>query len=433
MLSDQQRLLALKIIRLKGKLTLGIGIVIALAMIAIRLLFTEGFNEFKAELNIISKESKWSYNKSYDKLSRVYQRTGGATWEEFASLYNVSNAIEQVDTAHQLFYLRKETSYNRYNTDYISCCYEAARIKVKNEQVLDEFSELKNELNEDYSSVRHLLNNSTVDKALSWSSIEDCQRFFPELQMASIRYDVIKDIKFILNNMNLKFNEAASRNGLALQEFNKQLNSSLSSSSYSIRSSVRASMASADNFLSNEEQAHVVNTNTLGEYRFAISTLNFNQSQFDLQLSNAFNQAYQNNSLSTGSKPYYRCFGSNNSCSGWSCSQIKVNAGNRDVVTLIKNRSDRVVRHAYIKAYGSYTFEIPDGTYKVIFYSGNGWNPQKVVINNECGPLRGGFVSGSAFTKDDYLSLYSQIMTYTLSYQTNGNFSPVGSSAQEAF
>lgn len=418
---------------MQAKLAVWTSVVIAVAMIIIRVAFSSGLNEFESELIALSNKSKLSYNQIYQERSSAFKNTGGESWEEFLSIYNSLDGIEQVDTVYRLLYLKKELTYDKYNPNYISCCQSAAFVSLENKKVLAEFSTIKSNLNEEYSEVSHLLNYSTVEKALKWSPSGDCQRFFPELQMASIRYDVIKDIKFILNNMKLKFNEAESRNDLARQEFNKQLNSSLSSSGYSIRSSVRASMANADNFLSNQEQAHVVNTNTLGEYRFTISTLNFNQSQFDLQLSNAFNQAYQNNSLSTGSKPYYRCFGSNNSCSGWSCSQIKVNAGNRDVVTLIKNRSDRVVRHAYIKAYGSYTFEIPDGTYKVIFYSGNGWNPQKVVINNECGPLRGGFVSGSAFTKDDYLSLYSQIMTYTLSYQTNGNFSPVGSSAQEAF
>ena len=206
-------------------MALGIGIVIAIAMIAIRLFFTHGFNEFKTELTILSDNSERSYNQFYDELSKVYQRTGGATWEEFASLYNVSDAIEQVDTAHQLFYLKKETSYNLYNTDYILCCYEAARIKVKNEKVLDEFSELKNALNEDYSSVRHLLNNSTVDKALSWSSIGDCQMFFPFVKVAAIRDDVSNDLKKILGEMSTRIQSIESYNDAVRKEYDKQLRS----------------------------------------------------------------------------------------------------------------------------------------------------------------------------------------------------------------
>ena len=336
-------------------------------MIAIRLFFIDGFNEFKTELTILSDNSERSYNQFYDELSKVYQRTGGATWEEFALLYNVSDAIEQVDTAHQLFYLKKETSYNLYNTDYILCCYEAARIKVKNEKVLDEFSELKNALNEDYSSVRHLLNNSTVDKALSWSSIGDCQMFFPFLEVAAIRDDVSNDLKKILGEMSTRIQSIESYNDAVRKEYDKQLRSAISNVGYSIRTSVESSMGGAQEFLYSEEQEHLVQTNTLGNYGYTTTRLKFNQDQFDSKLLDAFNEAYENNSLSTGSKPYYRCFGSNNSCSSWSCSEVKVNAGSRDVVTLIKNRSDRVVRHAYIRAYGSYTFEIPDNFDRLSF------------------------------------------------------------------
>lgn len=402
-------------------------------MIAIRLLFIDGFNEFKVDLINISDNSKRSYNQAYTELSKVYQRNGGAAWEEFASLYNVSNAIEQVDTAHQLLYLRKETSYNLYNTNYISCCYEAARIKVQNEQTINEFSELKNELNEDYSSVRHLLNNSTIDKALSWSSIGECQMFFPNLEVASIRDDVSDDIKKILGDMSTRMQSIESYNYEVRKEYDKQLRSAISNVSYSIRTSVESSMGGSREFLKSEQQENLVQTNTLGNYSYTTTRLQFNQDQFDSKLLDAFNEAYKSNSLSTGAKPYYKCFGSYNSCSDWSCSQIKVNAGSRDVVALVKNRSDRVIRHAYIRSYSSYLFDIPNGTYKVIFYSGKGWNPEKIVIHNECGPLRGGFVSMPSFTKDENLSIYGQIMTYTLSYQTNGNFTPAGSSAQEAF
>ena len=418
---------------MKGKVAIGIGIVIAIAMIAIRLVFAHGAGELETELNIISENSRRSYNQFYDELSKVYQRNGGATWEEFVSLYNGLNAIEQVDTVHQLLYLKKVTSYNVYNTDYILCCYEAARTKVKNEEVLADFSEFKDRINNEYSSIRSQLNSSTIDKALSWSKIGECEGHFPNVEIASIRQDVIEDIEQILNRMLLTAYKTELVNDAVQMEFDEQIASALSRTSYSIRSNVKASLGGVAEYLDSEEQVHYVETKTLGNYRYTTTRLKFNQDQFDSKLLDAFNEAYESNSLSTGAKPYYRCFGSYNSCSDWSCSQIKINAGSRDVVTLVKNRSDKVIRHAYIRSYSSYLFDIPNGTYKVIFYSGKGWNPEKVVINNECGPLRGGFVSMPSFTKDENLSIYGQIMTYTLSYQTNGNFTPAGSSAQEAF
>jgi hypothetical protein len=47
--------------------------------------------------------------------------------------------------------------------------------------------------------------------------------------------------------------------------------------------------------------------------------------------------------------------------------------------------------------------------------------------------LHGGFVSGEDVTKDDYISLYSQQMTYELILQQNGNLSTKPSSKDEAF
>ena len=53
--------------------------------------------------------------------------------------------------------------------------------------------------------------------------------------------------------------------------------------------------------------------------------------------------------------------------------------------------------------------------------------------STSCGNLHGGFVSGEDVTKDDYISLYSQQMTYELILQQNGNLSTKPSSKDEAF
>ena len=164
---------------MKGKAAIVIGVILAIALIAIRLVFTAGVSKFENGLNSISDKSKRSYNKFYNKLSTVYRGTGGDAWDEFVFLYNRLDAVEQVDTVYRFLYLKKEFTYNKYNTYYIKCCREAALVRLKNEKILDEFSEFKNELNEEFSSVRNLLNNSTIDKALSWSSMGDCHRFFP--------------------------------------------------------------------------------------------------------------------------------------------------------------------------------------------------------------------------------------------------------------
>lgn len=142
---------------------------------------------------------------------------------------------------------------------------------------------------------------------------------------------------------------------------------------------------------------------------------------------------YINNSLRTGSTPYAYCYGGNQSCSSRGCSKIRVKiAYNSDVIVTIK-KNDKVYRHGYISSGGSYTFEMPNGTYQIFFYYGTGWNPKKEMAQISCGTLKGGFISGENFGKDDSQTLNNEILEYELILQENGNFSTRPSDSDEAF
>lgn len=135
---------------------------------------------------------------------------------------------------------------------------------------------------------------------------------------------------------------------------------------------------------------------------------------------------FYNNSLSTGSAPY-----TNNGPSAYNESEISVSTSsesNCDVVVIVK-RGDKIARNAYIKAGGSYTFNVPNGTYQVFFYGGKGWNPNKSMP----GGMKGGFVANESFSKDSPVNLNYQGLTYELILQPNGNFSTQQSSANEIF
>lgn len=141
---------------------------------------------------------------------------------------------------------------------------------------------------------------------------------------------------------------------------------------------------------------------------------------------------YINNYLTTGRKPWKNCFGSSNSCSGYSCSEIQVKASyNSDVIVTIK-RNGKVFRHGYIRRGDTYTFKLPDGTYQPFFYYGRGWNPNKEMPSATCSSLKGGFIEGENFDKDYPQELRGQILSYELILQENGNFSTKPSSAREA-
>lgn len=134
---------------------------------------------------------------------------------------------------------------------------------------------------------------------------------------------------------------------------------------------------------------------------------------------------YLDKSLSTGSVPY--------SCKNLKGEESTISvrtsgSSECDVVVIIKT-GDTMVRNAYIKAGGSYTFNLPNGYYQVFFYGGKGWNPNKTMPNG----LDGGFVANESYSKDEPVSLEYQGLEYELSPQQNGNFTTEQSSASEIF
>ena len=104
--------------------------------------------------------------------------------------------------------------------------------------------------------------------------------------------------------------------------------------------------------------------------------------------------------------------------------------GVKSVVTIKKE--DKVVRHAYICAGSSYTFELPNGTYQPFFYYGKGWNTEKEMKRADGTIILGGFVANESFGKDDPQSLNNNILEYQLILQQDGNFSTRPSNSMEA-
>ena len=134
----------------------------------------------------------------------------------------------------------------------------------------------------------------------------------------------------------------------------------------------------------------------------------------------------------TGATPWENCYGKNASCEYVGCSDIRVNTSSNSSIVAIVKKYGKVVKHAYISAGSSYTFQVPDGTYQVFFYYGSEWDRNKSMNSKDCYTLRGGFKSKESVSKTERITLKGQIMTYTLTYTTSGNFSPKSSSLEEA-
>lgn len=141
----------------------------------------------------------------------------------------------------------------------------------------------------------------------------------------------------------------------------------------------------------------------------------------------------------TGATPWENCFGINASCNTYpkdgylvGCSEIKVSTSSLSPVVAIVKKHGKVLKHAYISAGTSYSFEVPDGTYQVFFYYGRKWNSRKKMNSDECSRVYGGFTENESVSKDNPITLNGHIMEYTLTSVSNGNFSPKSSNLEEA-
>ena len=137
-------------------------------------------------------------------------------------------------------------------------------------------------------------------------------------------------------------------------------------------------------------------------------------------------ELYGDNHLKTGSKPYSSYFGKAKTGNNY----IKFNtSGYNDYVIIVKRSSDsKYVNHIYIKGGENATLYLPDGHYYIYFYSGKGWNPNKVKGN-----LTGGFVSNESEQKDGPVDLFSAWGEYTLYPVQNGNLTLQAASSDEMF
>lgn len=138
------------------------------------------------------------------------------------------------------------------------------------------------------------------------------------------------------------------------------------------------------------------------------------------------------NAQFTSATPWENCYGKNASCKYVGCSDIKINTSSSSAIVAIVKKNGNVVKHAYIAPSSNYTFELLDGIYQVFFYYGSVWDSNKVMKSSNCSSIRGGFKTQESVSKGDPITLKGNIMEYTLTRSTLGNFSPKSSNLDEA-
>lgn len=420
---------------MKNKVLIGIVVLLILLLISVRYIFKNQFDEFKISVQEYENEQLGKFEQEKEK--KIVQFSEEGLSNLFNQYFDETKSIIEKDTAFSFLYLSGNVKYKIGQLEYLDCLHKKCVVEKQNEATQIQIDKREKELERKFGNTFTTWYPKLKDEKLlqKTNELDNCSNFFTDLSKISFDETIWKEFEKFMTTYENEIKSAQTQSKQAETQFSNNV----SSTKNSLRSGVidyfntRLSNNKSQ-ILTTETENKTFNSPKLGVINYNVTKTSFNKQAFNSVADDAFEEQWKYNSLSTGATPYSSCYGSSNYCNSYGCSQIKViTGGSGDVLVSIKNRNGNVVRHAYIKGRYSYTFNVPDGSYQVFFYSGTGWNPNKQMPSSSCSSLRGGFVSNEEVTKDNYISLYNQIMTYELILQQRGNFSTKPSSKSEAF
>ncbi|MEI6265919.1 MAG: hypothetical protein WCP74_12535 [Sphingobacteriia bacterium] len=421
---------------MKNKILIIIAILLILLLVTVRYQFNKRFEVFKTSVSLYETTQLENFRKEKENHVAYLSSGDKKIYQLFTEQFDESKSMSNRDTTFSFLYLSGSVKYKFPSLKYINCLNSKCLIDKQNEinqkLIVIKETEFKNKFGESFSLWYPKLKEEKLLKKTNKSG--DCSGFFPNLNEISFDANVWQDFE----NFLIAYNSEARASQIQNKQIENQYSSNVAATKRQLKSGV---MDYFNDKLSNRKSqilTYVTETKTYSSPSLGLITYSSSKAKFDKQIfqnvaDEAFEEQWKYNSLSTGAMPYSYCYGASNYCGSYSCSKISVRTGGADVLVTVKDGSGDVVRHAYINGGYSFTFNVPDGQYQVFFYSGTGWNPNKFMTSTSCGTLHGGFVLDEDVTKDNYISLYSQIMTYELIMQENGNLSTKPSSKDEAF
>lgn len=296
---------------------------------------------------------------------------------------------------------------------------------------------LNEKADEDFDRLTKQLEQVHGDRVQEWIQKLGRTRFlrFKNTQAyCDTRHYIIDSLRFAdLDRFLIEYDHAKNSveadNTTILDDYNHEIDLQERNLSENERKTFRDQLA-RNNAIKDGKRKFEFTGDHLGQFEYVIPGKVIDQQVIEDALNYVFEEKYKNHSLNHGDMPYGYCYGTRNSGS----SGVRLNAGNSDVLLMIKDSRDHVIRHVYVRANRSYTLYLPNGYYSVYFYSGKGWNPKKKMKATYCGDIIGGFLFYEDIQKDpDRLYLHNQIMEYTLRQVVGGNFSTANANPIEAF
>lgn len=384
----------------------------------------------KNEIEVIEKEKRSFLETEKKKVFNELKSRDEEFAKVFNEVYSTEDAVLIRDTNINLFVYSEVLLITYYDPTYINCVANFSENKIINTRLENHknalLDSIHNKHGEKSNTWIYKMKNES-ERFLDKTENENCQWFFPNDYRYSLKTKSFTELDEFL----LKIEDHKTKNVLLGIQNGKDFNTNLNKARRSLNSEGKQIFDEKMNTESYTiDQNYSYHGNSLGEIKYNLPQEKYREDLLVKTLEFAESEQYRNNSLYNGAMPYSYCYGSTN----YGNSSVRVNAGSGDVLVMIKNSNDVVVRHAYIKANRSYTLNVSNGNYYVYFYYGKGWNPTKFMKNTTCGTLKGGFHSNEIVQKDpSLLRVNNQIMTYTLTEQLNGNFSTSSSNKMEAF
>jgi hypothetical protein len=420
---------------MKNTILIALAVVLLLLVIVVRYVYKQNFETFKTSVAHYESGQLEKFNKAKEKKFANIQIENPKIFQLFKSQFDERKALIQRDSTYSILYLSGSVKYSSPSFQYFDCLQNKCIVDMQNDStqqlIIIREKELQRKFGETFTLWYPKLKDKILNKKIDKSA--DCNTFYTGLFQISYDQTAWNDFENFMSTYTSEIKKSQIQNSNVEQ----QLKTKYNNTSHQFNNNALAYFKlRLDNELSQiitkDSLPAFYSTVSLGSITYYLIRKKFNQSAYQSIEDDAFTEQWKFNSLATGAMPYSYCYGSSNYCGSY-CSEIQVRTGGSDVLVTIKDYSGDVYRHAYIKSGRSFTFNVPDGQYQVFFYSGTGWNPNKYMTTTSCGTLHGGFVSAESFTKDDYISLSSQSMTYELIMQPNGNLNTQPSSMNEAF
>ncbi len=347
----------------------------------------------------------------------------------FSDNYSIEKSYSYRDTVLSFFIYNTTLRIRSIDLNYAHCLSSKAESEARKNTSDKKYFTLLSALEKTHGPIaREWAEKLGKNRFVNWTKGNECGKYYTETDYYTIDELAFKDFDEFLYQYELEESRVQHEESLILERYNERL--------VDLRKNLsQKEQRILDEQLSRNPALHDGNKrfsyrgNNLGEFEYTIPTQIIDEEIIEDALELAFIEHYKDFSLAHGSMPYAYCYGNANS----GASKVTVNAGNSDVLVMIKNQST-VVRHVYVGANRTFSLNVPNGHYYVHFYYGTGWNPKKKMKNASCGPIVGGFIYYESLDKDpERLSLFNKGMTYTLKTLVGGNFSTVPSSISEAF